>query len=248
MEHPQPWLKYVDAGDLDNDAIDFDGMNVESPTGEHLGDVDGFIVDSDSGRPYYVVVDAGGWFKTRHFLLPIGHAELDAAEDGEALVVDLNRERIDKFPGFDIDEFDRLTATDMTRMNNAICTVCSVEGGGFTPSESYSAAWERADFRQPDWWTANPARPDRMGASSVTAGVETARSQREHTTSTERATAQDRRPGDESPHFDGRAQPGDVIGVETSERTYLGDTREDEDKRREDVQKAAEDEKPGRRR
>jgi len=38
---------------------------------------------------------------------------------------------------------------------------------------------------------------------------------------------------------DGRAQPGDIIGIETDgERTYLGDTREDEDKRRE----AAEDE------
>ena len=49
-------------------------MDVESPSGEHLGDVDGFIVDSESGRPYYVVVDAGGWFKSKHFLLPIGHA------------------------------------------------------------------------------------------------------------------------------------------------------------------------------
>ena len=46
--------------------------------------------------------------------------------------------------------------------------------------------------------------------------------------------------GDASPHFDGRAQPGDVLGVETGgERTYVGDTSEDEDKRRRDAEKAA---------
>ena len=72
MDHALPWLRYLDAGDLDDSDVDFDGMRVESPTGEHLGDVDGFVVDSESGRPYYVVVDTGGWFKSKHFLLPIG--------------------------------------------------------------------------------------------------------------------------------------------------------------------------------
>ena len=44
-----------------------------------------------------------------------------------------------------------------------------------------------------------------------------------------------------SPHFGGRAQPGDVLGVETEgEQTHVGDTAEDEDKRREAAQKHAE--------
>lgn len=43
---------------------------------------------------------------------------------------------------------------------------------------------------------------------------------------------------------DGRAQPGDVIGIETDgETTELGDTREDEDKRREDAEEAARDQR-----
>jgi len=34
-----------------------------------------------------------------------------------------------------------------------------------------------------------------------------------------------------------RAQPGDVLGIERDgERTHLGETREDEDKRREDAE------------
>src|SRR5262245_60642316 len=104
MNRPLPWLRYVDASSLDDDRIDFDGLNVESPTGEHLGDVDGFIVDSKSSRPYYVVVDAGGWFKSKHFLLPVGHTRFDA--DQEVLVTELSRERIERFPGFDKGNFE----------------------------------------------------------------------------------------------------------------------------------------------
>ena len=44
--------------------------------------------------------------------------------------------------------------------------------------------------------------------------------------------------GDVSPHFGGRAQPGDVLGFETGgETTSLGDTSEDENKRRHDADK-----------
>ena len=45
---------------------------------------------------------------------------------------------------------------------------------------------------------------------------------------------------DSSPYDEVRAQPGDVLGLETGgERTYVGDTAEDEDKRRRDAEKAA---------
>ncbi len=44
--------------------------------------------------------------------------------------------------------------------------------------------------------------------------------------------------GDVSPHFGGRAQPGDVLGFETGgETTSLGDTSEDENKRRHELEK-----------
>ena len=44
--------------------------------------------------------------------------------------------------------------------------------------------------------------------------------------------------GDVSPHFGGRAQPGDILGFETGgETTSLGDTSEDENKRRHEIEK-----------
>lgn len=45
---------------------------------------------------------------------------------------------------------------------------------------------------------------------------------------------------------DGRAQPGDVLGIENDgETTELGDTEEDEDERLEEAEEADRDEKQG---
>jgi hypothetical protein len=45
-------------------------------------------------------------------------------------------------------------------------------------------------------------------------------------------------PGDVSPHLGRRAQPGDILGLETGgETTNIGDTSEDENKRRRDLEK-----------
>ena len=45
---------------------------------------------------------------------------------------------------------------------------------------------------------------------------------------------------DSSPHYGGRAQPGDILGIETGgETTSIGETSDDENKRRRDAEKAA---------
>ena len=246
MDHPYPWLKYVDADDVANDDVDFGGIGVESPTGEKLGSVDGFIVDSNSARPYYVVVDAGGWFKSKHFLLPIGHVKLNADTDRDALVADVARDRIDNFPGFDKDEFETLTPESIKQINDEICTACSPKPVNYAATEPYSSAWDREDYRYPDWWHAEPSLPERMGDAAFSEQADypaEARpsTERARTAIDDRASANDtgRAKADPSPHFDGRAQPGDVIGFETGgERTYLGETAEDENDRREAAEKA----------
>ena len=61
---------------------------------------------------------------------------------------------------------------------------------------------------------------------------------------TDRDTRDHERTADDgvSPHFEQRAQPGDVLGIETGgERTGVGDTAEDEDKRRRDAERSARD-------
>ena len=70
MDHPKPNLKIVDASEYQT-GQEFDGASVITATGEELGNVEGFVVDTNSGQPSYVVVDAGGWFTSKYFLLPM---------------------------------------------------------------------------------------------------------------------------------------------------------------------------------
>lgn len=241
MDHALPWLRYVDADDLDDTNVDFDGMRVESPTGEHLGDVDGFIVDSETARPYYVVVDTGGWFKSKHFLLPIGHAQFD--EGNEALRADLTRDRVERFPGFDKDEFTTLTPDALKRFNVDTLQASTVAGSvyAYSETEPYSAVWERPDFRYPDWWRSGATGPQQARAAVVSGDRAGSTPQMtESYTSPAREREAVVAHADPSPHFDGRAQPGDLIGVETEgEQTHLGETGKDENKRREAAEKQA---------
>jgi hypothetical protein len=117
----------------------------------------------------------------------------------------------------------------------------------YSASEPIQSAWDRPQFSRPTWWNANPTRPDRMGdkayestvdyppASSTSTSSGRTSYDREQVRAREK---RDDRAGDVSPHFDGRAQPGDVLGVETGgENTHIGDTSDDENKRRRDAEK-----------
>ncbi len=193
--------------------MDFGDMNVESPTGEHLGEVEGFVVDASSGRPYYIAVDSGGWFKSRLFLLPVGHAQLDRQR--QVMVADLTRDRVERFPGFDKDKFEEFDETEITRFTDETSRACNVTGPG-----SYSAGslppWERPDFRSPDWW----------------ANTDSSAGRREHIVREGQRIGQPHT-AEDSPYPGGRAQPGDVLGLETGgEETHVGDTSEDENQRR----------------
>jgi hypothetical protein len=243
VDHPYSWLKYLPARHLDDESVDFDGMKVESPSGENLGKVEGFVVDADSGRPYYAVVDAGGWFKSKHFLLPVGHVHFESKR--KTFKADVPKAHVERFPGFDLSKFDEMTPDDLKRFNVDTLQACTVAGVVYmySDTEPYTAAWERADFRYPEWWRGQqPA--DRATAPASTSGKAVVGSGMASAESYDRSRERDAvvaKGTDPSPHLDGRAQPGDVIGVETGgEQTHVGETADDENKRRESAQKDAE--------
>ena len=158
MDHPRPWLRYVDADDLASSDVDFDDVTVESASGDTLGGVDGFIVDESTGRPYYVAVDAGGWFKSKLFLLPIGHVGFDSGR--KRLIADVTKDRVERYPGFDRDEFEKLSDDELRRMDEQIVAACC-------PDQSVGQARDRSRFddwshyKSPSWWQSDFYRPDR---------------------------------------------------------------------------------------
>jgi PRC-barrel domain protein len=239
VDHPKSWLRYIDAGKVADRTLNLDGMKVRNSAGDKLGDVDGLIVDSDSGRTYYIVVDAPGWFTSKQFLLPIGQTKLD--NDRDALVVNLTTDQVKRFPGFDKDEFDKLSEGDIKRINDDIGMVFE-PNMSYPADEPYYKAWNRRAYQYPDWWTMEPSLP---GGRDADASIEVESAalssrpavppKRQRSPQTEeRSEARDT-----SPHFAGRAQPGDVLGVETEgETTSVGDTKEDERQRLEKAKRA----------
>jgi hypothetical protein len=241
MDHPRPNLRYVDAKALDDTATKLRGLKVVGNHNEDLGKVEGFIIDTQTGRPYHVAVGTGGLFKHKHFLLPVGHVTL--APDNSRLTADITKERVERIPGFDKDEFKKMSEEDLNRLEAPTVAACC-------PDDTVVgvAAWETAHYAYPTWWDAGYYHPDRADEAARTmAGtgnlnsstIPPAAGRTTNDRARERVMASERS-NDTSPHFDGRAQPGDVLGVETGgERTYVGDTSEDENKRRREAEDTA---------
>jgi uncharacterized protein (TIGR02271 family) len=57
--------------DVDETAS-LDGYDAYDAAGNKLGDVDSVIADSSTMKPRYLVVDSGGWFSSKKFVVPVG--------------------------------------------------------------------------------------------------------------------------------------------------------------------------------
>jgi hypothetical protein len=253
-------LRFLDADDLDDSTVDFSTLDVYGSDDRDLGDLDGFIVDMESGRVVYAVVDSGGWFRTRHFAVPVGHAQLDSGR--RRLNVHVTRDAAEKFPDFNPKDLHRFSDDEMKAFEQRTAVVCCPDD----PTDVSGAVQYDTirHYAQPDWWRREYQQRDRY--QDLDTWEERDREKhrlraqdRRHaesdtirdTRNRDLVTAQEssrpardaaRETDDVSPHYDGRAQPGDVLGIETGgESTHIGDTTSDEDKRRRDAEHAARD-------
>jgi PRC-barrel domain len=168
MDRPRPWLRLIDAKNLDTDPLAFDGLDVSGVDGEKLGKVEGFIIDIGTGRPYHVVVGSGTWFSHKHFLLPVGHASLGRSAAGDTtLTADLTRDHVKHFPGFDLEKFEKLSNDELKMMEESMVAACC-------PGEllDVESGWgTRSHYDCPTWWDEGyyrPARPPRDEQAGVT--------------------------------------------------------------------------------
>jgi hypothetical protein len=240
-------LRFLDAADLDDSNVDFSTLDVHGSDDHDLGDLDGFIVDTDSARVVYAVVDSGGWFRSRHFAVPIGHAQLDTGR--RRLNVNVTRGAAEAFPAFNPKDLRRFSEDEMRAFEQRTAAVCCPDD----PADvSGAVQYDRIrHYAQPDWWRREYQREDRYQdleswekrdqekhrarGESTPSTLDRTRdaSNRELVTAREPADGKRGDAGDVSPYYDGRAQPGDVIGIETGgETTGIGDTAADEDKTR----------------
>ena len=81
-------------------AEDVRGAEVYGVNDEKLGTVDDVIFDHADGEIEYVVVDAGGWFSSKKFLVPANRIEPYGRHE-DKFYAELDKERIRMLPKFD---------------------------------------------------------------------------------------------------------------------------------------------------
>ena len=140
MDYFTPLLSFIDAVNVRDDAFALEGMDVRNSAEEQLGTVHGLVVDSDSGRPRYLVVDADGWLSSKQFLVPVDQARLAASR--HAFIVALSAEQISHFPSINTDSFDQHNRADVKRINDRM-TLAPLPGVEYAPADPYSLAWSR---------------------------------------------------------------------------------------------------------
>jgi sporulation protein YlmC with PRC-barrel domain len=88
-----------------NDVDDLRGTTLYDPDGEKLGTIDDVVFDSDTGQIRYVVVDAGGWLRSRRFLLHPDDLRPIAQKD-DRLAIRLHKAEVERLPRLDDDVLD----------------------------------------------------------------------------------------------------------------------------------------------
>lgn len=81
------------------------GDEINNREGETVGSLKDIMIDLETGHVAYAVMSCGGFLGMgdRLFAVPWNSLEVDA--DNHALVFDVDKERLEKAPGFDKDDW-----------------------------------------------------------------------------------------------------------------------------------------------
>ena len=82
-----------------NTEDDVRGAAIYGRNDEKLGKIDDVLFDHSSGSIKYVVVDSGGWFSSKKFLVPPHRLHTSADHDGD-FTVNVDKQQIESFPRY----------------------------------------------------------------------------------------------------------------------------------------------------
>jgi PRC-barrel domain len=111
MESVNSGLRFVEADRLDTSAGRLDHVVVVSTHKTPLGRLDGVLVDPQRLEVEYLVVTSRGWFKARHYLVPLRTPRLNG--DAHELEVDVDAEQLQGLEQVDLRTCPTLSASDL---------------------------------------------------------------------------------------------------------------------------------------
>jgi ferritin-like metal-binding protein YciE len=119
-ETPKPTgrLGFVPAAAASNGHGAHERLPVLSDDEEELGTFDGLIIDTVSRAPRYAVVDSGGLFIHRRYLLPFDDVTFDTGT--RKLRVRIRKDIASQYPSFDPDEFQKMNEAETRRYESRL--------------------------------------------------------------------------------------------------------------------------------
>lgn len=96
MAHYGRLGKYV----TDDPSQDIRGRDLYGWNDEKLGRINDVIFDHSAGDIAYVIVDTGGWFKSKKFVMPAARLRLSHKHDGD-FACDLTKRQVESFPPYE---------------------------------------------------------------------------------------------------------------------------------------------------
>jgi ferritin-like metal-binding protein YciE len=136
-------LRYLEATGGRKNAGAWKRLQIRNDEDDDLGSFDGLVVDSDSHQPRYIVVDSGGLFAHRRYLLPFGAAEFDTAQG--VLRVHIPKDIASRYPPFDRDAFRAMSDAERRSYDQRLLELFPRDQGVETrPTDSSAPA-------MPEW-------------------------------------------------------------------------------------------------
>jgi ferritin-like metal-binding protein YciE len=142
-EKPTPTgqLGFVPAAAPSNGHGAHERLPVFSDDEEELGTFDGLIVETVSRAPRYAVVDSGGLFIHRRYLLPFDDVTFDA--DAHMLRVRIRKDVANRYPSFDPEEFQKMNDAELRQYESRLLRL-------FPPGDASRAARSTGQTT-PEW-------------------------------------------------------------------------------------------------
>ena len=139
-------LRYIAAKELPGASEEGD-LHLHNHDGEHLGVLDGFIVDSQSGQPIYYVIDSRGWFAGRRYVVPVG--QIEPYEGASALQTALTRKELARYPEFSPSAFLAMDNHDAARYERRLHRAFAHDS---QPNDARFAYGNLPNFGTPTWF------------------------------------------------------------------------------------------------
>jgi ferritin-like metal-binding protein YciE len=141
-------LRYLNVDDMPGDTSNFRDIRVRGRHADDLGALDGFILESATGRPFYYVVDSGGWFVGRRYLVPVGQGQFEAGN--RTIQLDLDGEALKRYPEFSTGAFLSMSDDEVRRYERRVLSVVDPNAG---VEPRYWESYDRLPaYNRPDWW------------------------------------------------------------------------------------------------